>query len=458
MDTATTLSRMHPDYANALTGFQLGVRREPDAVVVARTPDDVRDAVALAAHHDLPVAVEATGHGRAVHVDGGLLVNTRGLDGVRVDAERRTAWVEAGARWRSVIDAAARYGLAPLSGSSPDVGAVGYTLGGGLPLLSRRYGYAADHVLDLDVVTADGRRRRVSADAEPDLFRAMRGGRGNFGIAVGMRIALFPLDRLYGGGLYFTGELVPAALHTWLDWTARVPDEMSSALALVPIPDVPGVPDPLRGRYVAHVRVAYTGDAAAGERLVAPLREVGPCAIDTLGELSYRDSGSIYNDPPRPHAYCGTGLALDRLDATAADAVLRLAGPDAPVPCVVQVRHLGGALRDRPAVPNCVGHRDAAYLLSVLSPLSGVDADTARDRHEALAAALSGCVRGRFLNYLYGTTATPEQIRAAYESDDYRLLTQLKFRYDPRDMFRLDHPIPPEKLARPGDLAEAGHR
>ncbi|HEX6445095.1 MAG TPA: FAD-binding oxidoreductase [Streptosporangiales bacterium] len=445
MRNAQTLEKTDPGYDDARAGFQLAVDREPDEIVVAGTADDVRAAVKSAADRELPVGVEATGHGRSVATDRGVQVATRELTGVSVDAASRTARVLAGTRWRDVIDASHRHGLAPLSGTSPDVGAVGYTLGGGLPLVGRRYGYAADHVLGIDVVTADGEPRHASADSEPELFWALRGGRGNFGAVTAMEIALFPLPRLYGGMLAFTGEHVHTAVHAYLEWTRDLPEEMSSSLGLIVLPDMQGVPEPLRGRFTAQVRIAYAGAADAGERLVAPLRAAAPRALDTLTEIPYTESGSIHSEPPWPHGYCGTGVALTGLDAGRADAVVRLAGPASPVPCIVQVRHLGGALARPPAVANCVGNRGAAYMLSVLSPLFDVTADAARTRHEQVVTELSSSVTGRFVNYLYGDTATPEQIRAGYEPDDYRLLTELKFRYDPQNIFRLDHPIPPAK-------------
>jgi FAD/FMN-containing dehydrogenase len=450
MTNPRTLHRDDAGYDDARAGFQLAVPREPDEIVLATTPDDVRTAVRSAADRDLPVGVEATGHGRSVATDRGVVIATRELTGVTVDAANGTARVLAGTRWRDVIDAAHKHDLAPLSGTSPDVGAVGYTLGGGLPLVGRRYGYAADHVLGIDVVTADGELRHASPDSEPELFWALRGGRGNFGAVTAMEIALVPLSRLYGGMLAFTGEHVHGAVHAYLEWTRDLPEEMSSSLGLIVMPDMPGVQEPLRGRFTAQVRIAYAGAADAGRRLVAPLRAVGPRAVDTLAEIPYTESGSIHNEPPFAHGYCGTGVALSGLDEDRADTIVRLTGPDSPVPCIVQLRHLGGALARPPRVANCVGNRGAAYMLSVLSPLFDVEADAARARHEQVVTELSSSVTGRFVNYLYGDTATAGQIRSAYEPTDYDALTTVKFDYDPANIFRLDHNIPP-RLRHSGD-------
>ncbi len=424
-------------------GFQTAARHRPDVVVGASGAEDVRIAVEFAGANGLPVGVQGTGHALlSVASEGGVLINTRRMDGLRVDAEARTAWIEAGVKWGKVIEAAAPHGLAPLSGSSPDVGAVAYTLGGGLGLLSRQYGYAADHVRSIEVAAADAELRRVTADSDPDLFWALRGGRDNFGVVVGMEVELFPVARLYGGGLYFDGEMAAEVLDAYRRWTATMPDEMSSSVAMIPYPDVPELPEPLRGRHVVHIRIAYTGDAEAGEKLVAPLREVGPRLIDKLEEMPYAESGSIYNEPAEPHSYSSDNAMLREFDASSARAILDLSGPDAPVMCIVQLRHLGGALSRPPAVPNAVGHRDARYLLGILSPLDGFDIGDVRHVHRRLIEALAPSTAGRCLNYMYGEKAD-EQVRTAYDPGDYRRLAELKAVHDPANMFRLNHNIPP---------------
>jgi len=259
-------------------GFNLAIEHRPELVVGATGAADIIAAVERATADGLAVAVQATGHGVSVPADGAVLVNTNRMTGVVVDPSTRTARVEAGARWERVLPLAARYGLAPLNGSSPHVGAVGYTLGGGIGLLGRRYGYAADHVRWLDVVTADGRLRRVSADADPELFFALRGGKGNFGVVVSMEIELMPVSRLYGGGLYFPGESTADALHVWCEWTRTVPDSMASSVMLIRYPGDPAEPEPLRDRFVTHLRVAWSGAPEEGERWGAATAQAGGAA------------------------------------------------------------------------------------------------------------------------------------------------------------------------------------
>lgn len=434
-------------YDRERAGFQRALEQRPAVIVGAAGAEDVRLAVELAAAHGLPVAVQATGHGLVNPCEGGVLISTGRMTSVRVDPAARTARFEAGATSEQVVQAAAPYGLAPPSGSAPHVGAVSYTLGGGLGLLARRYGFAADHVRAIDVVTPDGRRRHVTAASDPELFWALRGGRDNFGVATAVEIGLLPVERLYGGGLYFAAEHAADAMRAWIEWTATVPEELTSSVGLVPYPDVPALPEPLRGRFVAHLRVAYLGDPADGERLVAPLRAVGPRLIDRLGELPYTESGSIHNDPTFPDAYDGSNVLLSGLDASLPGTVLELVGPDAPVPCVTELRHLGGALARPPAVPSAVGHRDAPAIARVLSPLGGADLDTVRGVHERFFDALRPWTVGRSLNFIYGHNGTVEQVREAYDPGDYRRLRELKAVHDSANLFRCNHNVPP---ATPG--------
>lgn len=358
--------------------FQTGFAIRPDLLVEARGAADVRAAVRDAAAHGRSVAVRATGHGLPGPVEGGVLIDTRRMDTVEIDPVRRTARIGAGATWGRVVEAAARHGLAPLNGSAPGVGAVSYTLGGGLGILGREFGYAADHVRALDVVTADGVLHHVTPDAEPDLFWGLRGGGHRLGAVTELETGLVAVDRLYGGSLAFDGAAAPQVLRHYLEWTRTVPDTCTSSLAALSYPDVPQMPQALRGRYAVSVRVAYTGSAVDGEALVAPLRAIGPALSDSLREMPYTESHTIHSDPPFPHAYYGEGLMLRELDAGSAARVLELTGPTAPMMTVVQINHLGGALASPPPAGNAVPHREAGFLLRLLAMTAGTDVAAAR--------------------------------------------------------------------------------
>jgi hypothetical protein len=425
-----TLHPADPGYEDELAGFQTGFTQRPDVVHGARSADDVIAAVRYAAAKGVPVGVQATGHGLPGGSEGGVLITTRRMAGVRVDPGARTVRVQAGARWAQVVAAAEPHGLAPLNGSAPGVGAVSYTLGGGLGILAREFGYAADHVRRLDLVTADGQLRRVTRESEPELYWALLGAGHVLGVVTELEIGLVPVRTLYGGSLAFDGREVDprALLRAYEEWTRTVPDELTSSFAAVPYPDIPALPPHLRGRYVLSVRVAYTGGRAEGERLVAPLREFGPVLADSLREMPYSESHTIHSDPPEPHAYYGDSAVVSELDVERVGEVLSLAGPDADGMCVVQVNHLGGALA-RPA-PNSVPYREGRFLVRMLAV---GEREAVRERLDPAFALLAPYTLGRTVNFAFGAGDRTEGL---YDPETRKRLAGIKSSYDPANLFR----------------------
>ncbi|MEY9991358.1 FAD/FMN-containing dehydrogenase [Streptomyces sp. V4I8] len=415
-----------------LAGFQTGFVQRPDVVFTASSADDVVAAVRHAAGRKLPLSVHATGHGLPGPVEGGAVVSTRRMDGVRVDPEARTVRLQAGVRWGQVVAAAAPYGLAPLNGSAPSVGAVSYTLGGGLGILAREFGYAADHVRSLDVVTADGRLRHVTPESEQSgLYWALLGAGRAFGVVTEMEIGLVPVRTLYGGSLAFDGRDVDPAvvLRAYEEWTRTVPDGLTSSFAAVPYPDIPALPPRLRGRYVVSVRVAYTG--ADGDRVVAPLRRIGAVLSDSLREMPYGESHTIHSDPDFPHAYYGDSAVLGEWDLDAVAGVLARTGPEAAgAMCVVQVNHLGGALA-RPA-PNSVPYREGRFLVRLLTM---ADRGRARTVLDPAFGLLAPVMLGRAVNFAFGAGDRGEGL---YDAETLKRLAGIKSRYDPANLFRTD--------------------
>jgi FAD/FMN-containing dehydrogenase len=425
-------------------GFNLALEHRPELVVGATGPQDVAAAVEFAAARGLAVGVLTTGHGPSVAADGQVLVNTRRMDEVRVDPVTRTAWVAGGVRWEQVLPRTAPHGLAPLNGSSPRVGVVGYTLGGGIGPLGRRYGFAADRVRRVDLVTADGRLRQVTADSDPELFWAVRGGKDNFGVVVGLEFDLLPVARLYGGGLFFPAEATADVLHAYSRWAPTAPEEMSSSVLLIDFPPIPQVPEQFRGRYITHVRLAYTGAAEEGERLVRPLREAATPMLDTLGELPYSEVGGIYNDPTEPLPAYDSNHSLHTLDAAAVDTILSQVGPGSGSPLIVELRQLGGAYRLPPAVPSAVGGRDTAFTLFATCLLRPGQEDAAHAAHDRLRDAMRPWATGALTyNFTGVRDADPERVKLAFRPADYARLAKAKATYDPGNMFRVNLNIPP---------------
>ncbi|MFC6014455.1 FAD-binding oxidoreductase [Nocardia lasii] len=426
-------------YDAEIAGFQTAYTHRPALVVGARHAEDVRAAVEFAAREGFPVAVQATGHGLSVAVDGGVLITTGRMGEIVVDPRRRTARIGAGVRAGELVEAAATHGLAPLTGSSPSVAVVGYVLGGGLGLLAREFGYAADHVRSIELVTADGRMRTLTADDE--LFGAVLGSGGNFGVVTALELDLVPVAEIYGGQMVFDTYLVDAALEAWLTWTATVPTELTSTVAVVTYPDIPAVPESLRGRHVASIRVAFDGPAEEGERWVAPLRQLGPRLRDDLRTMPFAESHTIHSDPPVPHAYAATNALLTDLTPAGLRALRALTAPGGPVDAVIDIRHLGGALRH--GGPASIDHRDATYLVRVITAPG--DGDSAPEGLAKIREALAPWTIGHSLAFLYGAgaAANEAQTAAGYSPDTYRWLTSAKAKYDPRNMFRANRNIAP---------------
>lgn len=424
-------------YAAEVAGFNQVLAHRPAMVAGVRDAAEVRKAVTFAAESGMPIAVQATGHGPSAVAEGsGLLINTRRMTKVSIDPLARVARAEAGTQWHQVVEAAAAHGLAPLNGSSPLVGVVGYTLGGGLGLLSRAHGFAADQVTAIDVVTPDGRPRTATAEQNTDLFWALRGGKGNFGVVSAIEFTLMPVDRFYGGGLFFPGEFAGEVLEAWRTWTASVPEEMSSSLALLRMPDMEPIPQFLRGRLVVHIRIAHLGAGEEGERLVGPLRASAPVMVDTLAQMPYTRFADIHNDPAFPIPYNERSLMLRELGADAAKDLLALAGPGSNcTDIMVELRHMGGALGRPPAVASAIDHREAAFCLATLQ-LPG-------PRPELVVDAMAHWGTGRsYLNFLAGTH-TAQLAEQGYGPATYARLGEIKARYDPDNLFRFNHNIVP---------------
>jgi FAD/FMN-containing dehydrogenase len=432
------------DYDDLRSGFNIAIEHRPAVIVDATGPEDVVAAVRMATAADRPVAVMNTGHGPSVPADGAVLVRTGRLDGVEVDPVRRTARVGGGAAWGAVIAAAAPYGLAPLNGSSPAVGAVGYTLGGGVGLLARRFGFAADHVRSFDVVTADGRLRHVTAEpgGDPDLFWALRGAGANFGVVTAMEVDLFPVATLLGGELCFGPEVSEEVLHTYAGWARDVPEAMASSVLLLAYPDDPAVPGELRGRHVTHVRLAYSGDdPSEGDRWIGRLRRIGPRLLDTVRVMPYAEVGTIHHEPTDvPEAAFDRHLLLGGFDSDAAGVLAEHAGPAAEPPFLTELRAWGGALSRPPAVPNPLAGRDAAFSLLAIS-----DAEPAhRARRDDLLDALRPWATATtYPNFTGVEDSSPAATRHAHHPTDLTRLRAVKATYDPHNTFRINRNIPP---------------
>ncbi|MEU4160764.1 FAD-binding oxidoreductase [Actinoplanes sp. NPDC026670] len=433
-------------YAEETATWNQALIHHPVVAVGATCVADVQAAVRFAAANDLPVAVVATGHGAFVSADGAVLINVRRMDCITIDAEQRTATVGAAVEMQNLVDDAAEEGLAPIAGSSPNVGVVGFTLGGGIsPVLGRSLGYAADHVIAAEIVTADGQVRTVDADTEPDLFWAIRGGKGNFGVITSLTVALFPVTRFYGGGLFFEGGHASAVLTAYRKMIETAPETLTASVAFLRLPPLPFVPEPLRGRFTVHVRIAHLGSADEGAELIAGLREAAPALIDDVTEKPYPMIAAIHADPVDPLPTYEVSAELGDFPHEAADALLAVAGPDADIPVLmIEVRQLGGALARPPRTPSAVEHRDAGFQLFAAAVGAPGMADDFRPALDGVTAALAPWATGQTqINFLSGYDLSADAVARAYPRDVFERLTVVKGAFDPRNMFRINHNIPP---------------
>src|SRR5919205_1025965 len=352
-------------YEQARKAWNLNAHQHPALVVMPAGAADVLSAVRLARDEGLGVGVLATGHAVAIPCDGGVLINTSRMRGVRVDPEAQTARVEAGALWADVIAEAQVFGLAGLVGSSSGVGVVGYTMGGGFGWLGRKYGFNADSVREADVESADGELLKVSAYEHPDLFWGLKGGGGNFGIVTSMEFALYPLTTVYGGNLFYPLERTQEVLALYVRWVETLPDEMTTAVAFMNFPPMPELPEPLRGESFVSVRGCYCGEPPEeGEELLKPWREFGDPQVDMFGVMPYKQMDMISMDPPDPLAFYSHVELLHELSPEAIDKLVGLAGVESESPLIMlELRQLGGALARPPADLSPIGRRDSRFIM-----------------------------------------------------------------------------------------------
>ncbi|WP_217913984.1 FAD-binding oxidoreductase [Miltoncostaea marina] len=428
-------------YDAARMAWNVAVDQRPAAVALPTSAHDVAEIVRFAAAAGLRVAPQGTGHGATPVGDlaGSILLRTTALADVRIDAGRRIARVGAGALWEQVVEPAAAHGLVALHGSSPDVGVAGYCLGGGIGWLARRHGLAANALTAVELVTADGRLVRADADNEPDLFWALRGGGGNFGIVTTLEMRLFPLDEVVAGWLIWPWEESHRVLTAWAAWAETVPDAVTSCGRLLQLPPIPQIPEPLRGRNLVVVEVAAIAAEVDAEALLAPLRALGP-EIDTVAAMPPTGLVRLHQDPEGPTPGVGDGALLDALPAEAIDALLRDAGPGSGSPLLsVELRHLGGALGRPHPDGGALSSIDAGFALFAIGlPMDAEMGAAVAAGAEKLIAALAPWGHGRaYLNFAERRKGS----ETAFDADAHARLLAVRERFDPGRLMHANHPL-----------------
>src|SRR3954452_1722531 len=422
----------------ARQAWNLAVDQRPTAVVVVAGATDVAEVIAFARQNDLRVAPQGTGHAASAFdgLDDTILLKTHRLRGVTIDAERRIARAEAGAIWIDVVEAAAEHGLAALAGSSPDVGVVGYTLGGGLSWLARKHGIGANQVTAIELVTAGGEFKRVDRDHDPDLFWALRGGGGAFAVVTAIEFNLFPYEHVYAGILWFPVERATEILTAWRNWTDIVPDELTSVGRIMQFPPLDFVPEPMRGKSFVIVEAIYSGDPVDGEHWVAPLRELGP-VMDTVTTMPVAELSRLHMDPEGPAPGVGDGTMLTAFDAETIEAfVANTVG--APL-LSAEVRHLGGAVGRPRAEHGALSHFADEYLTFAvgIAPVPEAAAAVHRALERIFAALEPWTAEQTSSNFAY----LPRKPVSFHGEAAYRRLKRIKAQVDPENVIRANHEL-----------------
>ncbi|MBI1256046.1 MAG: FAD-binding protein [Chloroflexi bacterium] len=440
--TGRVLTPADADYEQARLPWNRAYSPHPALILIAENAQDVIEGVKFAHENNLGVAVQTTGHGPQRLSDDNLLIVMSKLTSVQVDAETRRARIAGGAVWKHVLEQVTPLGLAPLLGSSPHVGVVGYTLGGGIGLLARKYGLAADSVRGIDVVTADGVLRHASASENSDLFWAMRGAGGNFGVVTALEIELYPVATVYGGFLVYPGELATEALRFFREWTKNAPDGLTSSFSIGNFPDLPFLPEVIRGKTQLFLRAAYAGDPDEGAAQIQKWIDWHAPLQNSFRRMPFSEVATIYNDPVDPAAAHGSNMMFDALSDEAIDVIVRHA-TDKSSPLVLnELRHAGGAIARVPAESSAINNRDAQYYFNIGGPFLG------RDVKDAIVAAireyradLQPYLRsGIYMNF-NSVGEVDGRVKEAFAPETLERLQAIKAEYDPENMFRFAYPL-----------------
>ena len=442
------LTPADPAWDDARKAWNLAVDQRPAATAVPESAAGVIAAVSFARDHGLRVAAQSTGHSAAPlgPLDDTVLIKTQRMRQVRIDPAARTARAEAGAVWADVIGPASGHGLTGLAGSSPNVGVAGYTLGGGMSWLGRAYGLSANNVEKFEVVTADGRFRCADPASEPDLFWALRGGGGSFGVVTAIELRLFSITEVYAGLLWWPIEAGSEVLHAWQELTrSGLPDEFTTVFRFLRVPSLPDVPEPVRGRSFAVVDAIHLGAPAEADALLAPLRRLRP-VTDTIRTIDMPALSHLHMDPEHPVPRVSDGLMLADLPSEAVTELARAAGPETgSLLQVVEVRHVGGEMRRFRPGNGALAAVDAEYGLHAVGMVATPQAAQAVGYGvAAVMSAMAPWAAGQtYLNF----TETSRDPRGFFTPQAYERLRRIKATVDPADLIRANHAIPPARPA-----------
>ena len=429
------------EYDQARTVFYGGIDRRPAVIIRVKDADDVARVLSLARETGLPLAVRSGGHSVVGHcvTEGGIVLDLSDMRDLQIDVEGRTAWAEAGVTAGEYTTAAGAHDLATGFGDTGSVGIGGLTLGGGVGYLVRKYGLTIDDLLAAEVVTADGQILHVDADMNPDLFWAIRGGGGNFGVVTRFQFRLHEANSVYGGMLFLpaTADVIAA----FMAEAEAAPEELSGIANIMAAPPMPFLPAEFHGKLIVMAMLVYVGDAEEGERVVKPFRALATPIADMVKPMQYPEIYPLEEGEYHPVAASRT-MFVDRVDRAVAETILNHLQSSTAMMAVTQLRVLGGAMARVPVDATAFAHRKSRIMVNVAALYNQPDEKT---KHEAwvteFAEALQQSDGGAYVNFL-GEDGEA-RIRAAYPGATWDRLQEIKARYDPTNLFRLNQNIPP---------------
>ena len=430
-----------PDYDDARALFAGGMDRHPASIVRPAGTDDVASVVRIVAEAGLPLAVRGGGHSAVGHgvIDDAIVLDLRAMRTLDIDLDERTAWAETGLTAGEYTNAAAEHGLATGFGDTGSVGIGGITLGGGIGFLVRKYGMTIDDLLAVELVTADGQIRLVDAEREPDLFWAIRGGGGNFGVATRLRFRLHEVPTIVGGILILPAT--SASITSFVAEASAASDELSTIANVMPAPPMPFVPEELHGTPVILAMLTFAGDTEAGERAVAPFRAIANPIADMVRPMTYPEMYMPEDEDYHPISSVRS-MFVDDIDASSADTILEHLDRSSAQMAVAQLRVLGGAMARVPAEATAFAHRARGIMVNVATIYPSAEERPVHERWvEDLATAIRRDQTGVYVNFL--GDEGEGRVREAYPGATWDRLAAVKARYDPANLFRYNQNIPP---------------
>jgi len=429
------------DYDAARTVFPGGIDRRPGVIIRVADANEVTQVIALARESEMELAVRSGGHSAVGHglSEGGIVLDLSRMKGLQIDPEQRTAWAETGLTAGEYTNAAGAYGLATGFGDTASVGIGGITLGGGVGYLVRKYGLTIDDLLAAEVVTADGQILRADPETNPDLFWALRGGGGNFGVATRFKFRLHDISQFMGGILILPAT--PDVIAGFIAEAEAAPDELSAIANVMPAPPMPFLPAELHGKMIVLALMAYTGDVGTGERVFAPFRALATPLADMVRPITYPQMYQPEDESYHPTA-AAHNMFIEKVDRSVAETVIAHLQASDAVMRVAQLRVLGGTMERVPVDATAFAHRQARIMVNLAAFYNGPEDQAVREAWvKDFAAALDQGNPGVYVNFL-GDEGN-KRVQAAYPGSTWARLAVIKARYDPANLFRLNQNIPP---------------